>query len=101
MLLGQELKFKNKLCNLKLGTFFSALPRQLTDGLILKLKIMIVSFKNGERVFTMENADLRSICGGTAVATQSFPCTVHESDGSVHTKEVSSVEECLEYGGLK
>ena len=26
MLLGQELKFKNKLCNLKLGTFFSALP---------------------------------------------------------------------------
>lgn len=28
MLLGQELKFKNKLCNLKLGTFFSALPGQ-------------------------------------------------------------------------
>ena len=26
MLLGQELKFKNRLCNLKLGTFFSALP---------------------------------------------------------------------------
>ena len=26
MLLGQELKLKNKLCNLKLGTFFSALP---------------------------------------------------------------------------
>ena len=26
MFLGQELKFKNKLCNLKLGTFFSALP---------------------------------------------------------------------------
>ena len=26
MLLGQELKFKNKLCNLKLGTFFSAFP---------------------------------------------------------------------------
>lgn len=52
-------------------------------------------------MFTMENADLRSICGGTAVATQSFPCTVHESDGSVHTKVVSSVEECLEYGGLK
>ena len=26
MLLGQELKFKNKLCNLKLGTLFSALP---------------------------------------------------------------------------
>lgn len=28
MLLGQELKFKNKLCNLKLGTFFSALLRE-------------------------------------------------------------------------
>lgn len=32
---------------------------------------MIVSFKNGEKVFTMENADMRSICGGTAEATQS------------------------------
>ena len=28
MLLGQELKFKNKLCNLKWGTFFSAFPGQ-------------------------------------------------------------------------
>lgn len=62
---------------------------------------MIISFKNGEKVLTMENADMRSICGGTAVVTQSFPCTVLESDGSVHTKVVSSVEECLEYGGLK
>ena len=26
MLLGQELKFENRLCNLKLGTFFSAFP---------------------------------------------------------------------------
>ena len=33
MLLGQELKFKNKLCNLKLDTFFSALPGQ-RPGLI-------------------------------------------------------------------
>ena len=32
MLLGQELKFKNKLCNLKLGTFFSALIRQSTEA---------------------------------------------------------------------
>lgn len=62
---------------------------------------MIVSFKNGEKVFTMENADMRSICGGTAaVATQSFPCTVHEKDGSVHTKQVSSVQECLDFAGL-
>ena len=28
MLLGQDLKFKNKLCNLKLGTFFSALLKK-------------------------------------------------------------------------
>ena len=52
-------------------------------------------------MLTMENADMRSICGGTAVATQSFPCTIRESDGSEHTTEVSSVEECLEKGGLK
>ena len=32
MLLGQELKFKNKLCNLRLGTFFSALPGGSTPG---------------------------------------------------------------------
>ena len=44
---------------------------------------------------------MRSICGGTAVATQSFPCKVRESDGTEHTTEVSSVEECLEIGGLK
>ena len=35
MRLGQELKFKNKLCNLKLGTFFSALLCTLPS--ILKL----------------------------------------------------------------
>ena len=62
---------------------------------------MIISFKNGEKVLTMENADMRSICGGTAVATQSFPCKVRESDGTEHTTEVSSVEECVEKGGLK
>ncbi|RHK47542.1 hypothetical protein DW064_11265 [Segatella copri] len=33
MRLGQELKFKNKLCNLKLGTFFSALPGQRPGSL--------------------------------------------------------------------
>ena len=32
MLLGQELKFKNKLCNLKLGTFFSAFTGLGTFG---------------------------------------------------------------------
>ena len=41
MLLGQELKFKNKLCNLKLGTFFSALQRKkpvVKDSLEMVLK---------------------------------------------------------------
>lgn len=32
MLLGQELKFKNKLCNLKLGIFFSAFTGLGTFG---------------------------------------------------------------------
>lgn len=37
MLLGQELKFKNKLCNLKLGTFFSALLSvEPTSGIYIK-----------------------------------------------------------------
>ena len=34
MLLGQELKFKNKLCNLKLGTFFSALAQGNALGIM-------------------------------------------------------------------
>lgn len=54
---------------------------------------MIISFKNGEKVLTMENADMRSICGGTAVATQSFPCTLikclmtdfFKTFGKIHT----------------
>ena len=36
MLLGQELKFKNKLCNLKLGTFFSALLLGKTGRYVLR-----------------------------------------------------------------
>ena len=42
MLLGQELKFKNKLCNLKLGTFFSALPGLGTFALIGRMDISLV-----------------------------------------------------------
>ena len=34
MLLGQELKFKNKLCNLKLGTFFSALLGEYPEAYV-------------------------------------------------------------------
>ena len=42
MLLGQELKFKNKLCNLKLGTFFSALPGLGASALYLSLRPVTV-----------------------------------------------------------
>ena len=44
----------------------------------------------------LSNDEMRRISGGKA----SFPCRVHEADGSVRTKEVSTVEECLEYAGL-
>lgn len=60
---------------------------------------MIVNFKNGEQVYTLENAEMRSIYGGADETSQSFPCTVHEKDGSVHTKQVSSIQECLEFAG--
>lgn len=42
MLLGQELKFKNKLCNLKLGTFFSALPGLRASAFYLSLQPVTV-----------------------------------------------------------
>ena len=48
MLLGQELKFKNKLCNLKLGTFFSALRGKglgESGGASLKGKGGLVGFR--------------------------------------------------------
>ena len=45
MLLGQELKFKNKLCNLKLGTFFSALLRQGIDESNIEFGSRILSFQ--------------------------------------------------------
>ena len=41
MLLGQELKFKNKLCNLKLGTFFSALNMEGTCGALVGAGVVL------------------------------------------------------------
>lgn len=46
MLLGQELKFKNKLCNLKLGTFFSALPGLGASGLSARVGLSFISPDN-------------------------------------------------------
>ena len=46
MLLGQELKFKNKLCNLKLGTFFSALPGLGASALSGRVRINPRNLRN-------------------------------------------------------
>ena len=46
MLLGQELKFKNKLCNLKLGTFFSALPGLGASALSGRVGARILKYLN-------------------------------------------------------
>ncbi len=48
MLLGQELKFKNKLCNLKLDTFFSALPGLGASALSGRaaLSLLLLEFMN-------------------------------------------------------
>jgi hypothetical protein len=61
------------------------------------------SSKNNTLKFTtLSNDEMRAICGGKTnkVQAATFPCTVREADGTTHTKEVSSVEECLKYGGL-
>ena len=58
MLLGQELKFKNKLCNLKLGTFFSALPglgASALSGRVASSKYMI----NEEGMHVIRDKDAR------------------------------------------
>lgn len=46
----------------------------------------------------LSRKELRSIRGGKAAA-QKFPCRVVDKDGTVREKEVSSVEECLEFAG--
>lgn len=50
--------------------------------------------------------ELRSILGGKAAngnntaAAQGFPCRVVEKDGSVRIKIVTTVQDCLEFGGM-
>lgn len=41
----------------------------------------------------LSNDEMRRISGGKA----SFPCTVHEADGSVRRIEAESIEECLDF----
>jgi len=58
--------------------------------------------KNNTLFTTLSSDEMRAIRGGKTNKAQAatFPCTVREADGTTHTKEVSSVKECLEYGGL-
>ena len=56
----------------------------------------------------LQHEDLRAIRGGSAenvtsndlASEASFPCTVREKDGSTRTKQVSSIQECLEFAGI-
>ena len=71
MLLGQELKFKNKLCNLKLGTFFSALPGggSLTHSQALALSkrardvTALLGARNRYAIRLADQSGLRQVCG--------------------------------------
>lgn len=48
----------------------------------------------------LSKEELRSIFGGAEVAVQGFPCRVVEKDGTVRETITSTVEECLEFGGM-
>lgn len=57
--------------------------------------------KNLSVELNLQFEDLRAIRGGNALAsTSSFPCTVVEKDGSTRTRDVSSIEECLDFAGM-
>ena len=62
MLLGQELKFKNRLCNLKLGTFFSALPGLGAFGLSARFNrtVRMVCLKYGKVSLKNESGFIKS-----------------------------------------
>lgn len=48
----------------------------------------------------LSKEELRSILGGVEVAVQGFPCRVVEKDGTVRETITSTIEECLEFGGM-
>lgn len=48
----------------------------------------------------LSKEELRSILGGAEAAVQGFPCRVVEKDGTVRETITSTVEECLEFGGV-
>lgn len=73
----------------------------------LKINSMKV-FKKQSKNLCLQPEDLRAIRGGSAenvtsnnlASEASFPCTVREKDGSTRTKQVSSVQEYLEFAGM-
>ena len=62
MLLGQELKFKNKLCNLKLGTFFSALPGLGASALSGRTVYIGASVLSGRAAIRPRKFQLHEFC---------------------------------------
>lgn len=66
-------------------------------------------FKKQSKNLCLQPEDLRAIRGGSTenvtsnnhlASEASFPCTVREKDGSTRTKQVSSVQEYLEFAGM-
>ena len=65
-------------------------------------------FKKQSENLCLQPEDLRAIRSGSAEnltsnnreSEASFPCTVRETDGSTRTKQVSSVQDCLEFAGM-
>ena len=66
-------------------------------------------FKKQSKNLFLQPEDLRAIRGGSTenvtsnnhlASEASFPCTVREKDGSTRTKQVSSVQEYLEFAGM-
>lgn len=63
------------------------------------MRMAIVDQVSGEVL--LQNEDLRkTLDGAAAQAAAGFLCTMVEPDGTRRTKEVSSVQECLDYAGI-
>ena len=99
MLLGQELKFKNKLCNLKLGTFFSAFTGLGTFGLQPVLephaKLQLSNFSNFPEqlrllsLFLVVGVD--GIVDGVVETTALFALYRHAGDEITHVDHVAKL----------
>ena len=61
---------------------------------------MIVKLSNQSEAVSLHGEELRAIRGGRSSRSASFPCRVIEGDGSVREKQVSSIQECLDFAGI-